>query len=105
MNQVFQKFYKIEGEMHLVIIAQVRPKKFDCHACQPLMAGAIFKQSGSDWQIIGKNLTITRVGSWGQLPNIIEMIQTGHNSYALVFLWVLHGSGIKFMDFYAWVKQ
>jgi serine/threonine protein kinase len=72
------------GVQKRFLITETVPAHYDCHACAPLIGGAVFSQQGNDWQLDAENRFVTVMGGWGTAPKG-KLAKIGPERYAIVF--------------------
>ena len=74
-------------ERHVIITYSVPAEGFfQCHACAPLIGGAVFKRSADGWIIESQNKYITVIGKWGKTEKEnIAIIEIGSGRYGVLF--------------------
>ncbi len=74
-------------EKHMIITATVPAgKHYECHACAPLIGGAVFRRSGRRWVLEADNKYITVTGKFGSTDReVIRFAKIGPNRYGVIF--------------------
>lgn len=52
-------------------------RRFDCHACVPLVGAAVFLHTGGQWAVESSRTAVSRAGGWGQPPGRVRIINIG----------------------------
>jgi hypothetical protein len=82
IRSVFDAPYKEQKvEKHIVIAALTPQADYFCHACWPLLGGAIFRKDGQQWSIETENKVIEPGNGWG---DTFELVQIGLNRHGVV---------------------
>jgi hypothetical protein len=83
----FDAPYSEEGiQKHIVITATMPPGGHSCHACAPLIGGAVFRQSGEQWVVEAVNKYIAVTGKYGETDReTISLAKIGPSSYGVLF--------------------
>jgi hypothetical protein len=83
----FDAPYSEEGiQKHIVITATMPPGGHACHACAPLIGGAVFSQSGEQWVVEAVNKYIAVMGKNGETDGeSISLAKIGPSRYGVLF--------------------
>jgi hypothetical protein len=84
VRAIFFKAYHEDGKSKIFLLTKTIPTNisFDCHACLPLIGGAIFVQRIGSWEIEAQNQFIMYDGEYGELP-IMKLIAVGKNKFGV----------------------
>lgn len=88
----FQSFTQ-GGSQRYLLITETVPARYDCHACAPIIGGAVFSQVGNNWQVEAENKMISIMGSFGSAPKG-KLIQIGPDRHGARFQAGGMGQGI-----------
>jgi hypothetical protein len=100
---VYQSSYYEDGiEKHTIITSTIPSDEyfktygFNCHACAPLISGAVFKPTTNGWVVESKNEYICVLGSRGAVSGKnFQLIEIGPNRYGVLYLgWNRHQGDI-----------
>jgi len=80
---ILPEFEEEYGNYYILIVSII-PEKYRCHACDPLLAGALFQSNDKGWELVAKNLSITTHGIWGYVPEFKEIIDIGQGKPGVV---------------------
>ena len=74
-------------EKHMIITATVPAgEHYECHACAPLIGGAVFRRSGRRWVLEADNKYITVTGKFGSTDReVIRFAKIGPSRYGVIF--------------------
>jgi serine/threonine protein kinase len=89
----FQSFTQA-GVQRYFLITDTVPARYDCHACAPLIGGAVFSQVGNNWQVESENKIISTMGSFGSAPKG-KLIKIGPDRHGAMFEAGGMGQGIS----------
>lgn len=56
----------------------------DCHACAPVIGGAVLSLRDGVWTVSAKTLDIGNIGEWGKIPDG-NLVVIGKDHYAVIF--------------------
>jgi serine/threonine protein kinase len=89
----FLKSYTQGGRQRYLLITETVPAKYDCHACAPIIGGAVFSQVGDNWQLETDTKIISTMGSWGGAPEG-KLVKIGPDRYGVLYQPGYTGQGI-----------
>lgn len=72
------------GVQRYFIITETVPAQYDCHACGPLVGGAVFTQQGDRWQLDSESRLVRPMGGFGTAPKG-KLTKIGPDRYGVVF--------------------
>jgi hypothetical protein len=87
VEALFDVAYVEDGVDKHVVIATLTPRprsQHSCHACAPLLGGAVFRASGSSWEIEAAGRIIGRGHAWYGTASSLELVRIGPGRYGLV---------------------
>lgn len=69
-----------------ILITETVPSELDytCHACAPVIGGAIFSKVGNKWQLDVEHKYITKMGSYGRAPEG-KLVKIGSDKHGVLF--------------------
>lgn len=82
---VFEKHFISEGSEKLLVLGVLSETDGaiqDCHACTPLLGGAVFSKQGQKWVVENEQKIIGWGGPFGTLGDI-DIVLTGKNKYGV----------------------
>ncbi len=81
----FEAAYTEDGTQKYIVITQARPSgsDFGCHACAPLIGGAIFAKTGNRWVLEVENKYIDLIGKYG-LAEPMELVKIGPRKHGIL---------------------
>lgn len=89
----FQSFTQ-SGVQRYFLITDTVPARYDCHACAPMIGGAVFSQVGNNWQVEAENKIISTMGSFGSAPKG-KLMKIGADRHGAMFEAGGMGQGIS----------
>lgn len=72
------------GVQRYFVITETVPAQYSCHACAPLIGGAVFTQQGDRWQLDSETRLVRRMGGYGSAPKG-KLTKIGPDRYGVVF--------------------
>jgi len=92
---IFSSLFIQEGQPHYIVLTQTNPEppQHSCHACSPVIGGALFKKIHGEWHLVALNREIIKGGSWGMAPRDKKFIKIGPDRYAVAFFDYYSGQG------------
>ncbi len=81
----FEAAYSEDGTQKYIVITQARPSgsDFGCHACAPLIGGAIFAKTGNRWVLEVETKYIDLIGKYG-LAEPMELVEIGPQKHGIL---------------------
>jgi len=77
--------FREEDNDKYFILTQTKPlEEYECHACSPVLGGAVFSNEGNIWQIEASERLIMRMGEFGQAPDP-ELVKIGPDKHGVLF--------------------
>src|SRR5688572_343463 len=64
------------GQQKTVVVAKLTPKplaEYQCHACLPLIGGAVFVRAGDAWQVESRTHIIDFGSAWGSRFSVAQI--------------------------------
>jgi hypothetical protein len=85
VSTVFFQPYHENGKKKFFLLTNTKPIDipFECHACRPLLSGAVFSQEKSGWAIEAQQLFMGYDGEYGIAPKA-KLIQVGRDKFGLI---------------------
>lgn len=83
-------FYANRTDNYLILTASVPgsdddpTQSWDCHACAPVIGGAVLSMKDNVWELTAKTLDIGNVGEWGRIQEG-NLVVIGRDHYAVLF--------------------
>lgn len=88
VSVIFDAPYRQDNSgKHIIITATVPAgEHYECHACAPLIGGAVFRRSGKRWVLEAENKYITVTGKFGSTDReVIRLAKIGSSRYGVIF--------------------
>jgi hypothetical protein len=82
---VFWGLFKQGGQERYILITGAAPPHYECHACAPIIGGAIFSRSGNVWKLDTDTRFITRMGSYGEVNSDGLLVSIGPDRHGVLF--------------------
>lgn len=85
---IFDAPYREDNiDKHIVITATVPANEdYGCHACAPLIGGAVFRRLGKYWVLEAENKYITVMGKFGSTDReVIRLAKIGPDRFGVIF--------------------
>src|SRR5262249_33880197 len=80
----FTQSFTQGGVLRFIIITEAVTAHYTCHACAPIIGGAVFSQKDETWQLDTVTKVISRIGEFGMAPKP-KLIKVGQDVYAARF--------------------
>ena len=80
----FAQAFTQGGVQRYVLVTETVPAHYDCHACAPIIGGAVFSRQGDNWQLDTETKIIATMGSWGSAPKG-KLTKIGPDRYGVGF--------------------
>ena len=88
-EQIYQ-----DGEIRRIVLTSTNLESGNgCHACSPVIGGALFTQTQGGWMLDFEQRIIGHMGSWGTPPPV-ELVRIGPDRYGAVFLHEYQSQGL-----------
>ena len=86
VSTVLQSVHYIEGgQSKVLFLTKTRPDDFTCHACSPLIGGAIFIHDDTGWVLGAINKFIVSMGDSGEVRSLGKLVRIGNDKYGILF--------------------
>ncbi len=85
VSTAFFQSYKENGKTKFFLLTKTIPIDipFECHACRPLLSGAVFSRTRNAWKIESQQLFLGYDGEYGIVPDA-KLIQIGDDRFGLM---------------------
>ena len=87
VEALFDAAYVEDGVDKHVVIATLTPRprsQHSCHACAPLLGGAVFRTSGDSWEIEAAGRIIGLGHAWYGRASSLELVRIGPGRHGLM---------------------
>lgn len=88
IEPLYDAAYVEDGVEKHVVIATLTPRprsQYDCHACSPMLGGAVFRRKGDEWRIESTGLKIEPGHAWlDGKHDRLALVRIGRNRYGLL---------------------
>jgi hypothetical protein len=87
VEPLFDAAYVEGGNAKHVVIATLTPRpwsEYRCHACSPLIGGAVFRADGDSWTIEAVGTVIGLGHAWYGTHSSLDLVRIGPNRFSLL---------------------